>query len=465
MVRWPTLRDMYTSEGLFTKELSFEYYQSNFGAGWDSFVWSFYWISDSPLFAQSLFAIAAVSALFLIVGKWTKVATLISWALLASLHARNPLVTTSGDFMFKMMLFWSVFLPLSARWSLDARKNHMSGDSYCSVATIAYVIQLFIVYFFPGVAKWNSTWFSGEAMSYVMRLDIYIREFGKSLLDNPELLATVSWLTLFAELVLIWTLFVSWKNGTFRIVNMIVFIAFHIGIALSLGIGIFPWICMVAWLPLLPSFVWGQNQEERQTVNTFDWNQLPLPKMAGEIFCVVALALVVTWNISNVVKSSESSSQTSLLYQLVFILSVDQHFQMFGEPPDKNPWFVYEAQLKGGELVDLWRKSEIDNERPASGLKVFPNFHWRKLHRNSLYPTNKFVRQPMLDHAIRKWNAANPEKPVIKARLICYREEIGPNYNNLNFYSDVWGKFEDKENSPGSLFEQFLKEQGDDMSF
>ena len=452
---------MYTSEGLFTRELSFEYYQTNFGQGWNGYVWSLHWLSDSPVFVHALFAVAAIAAVFLIVGKWTRIATLVSWILLASLHVRNPLVTTSGDFLFKMMLFWSIFLPLSARWSIDSKKADQTGsNSICSIASVAYVIQLFTVYFFPGIAKWNSTWFSGEAMSYVMRLDIYIRDFGKMLLEYPEMLAAASWITLFAELVLIWTLFSTWNNGLLRLLNMIVFFSFHVAIALALGIGIFPWICMVAWIPLLPSFIWRREKSE-SVESTFDWNVLPAWKMATEIFCLAALGLVLAWNLTNM----SHSMRPPLMKQVGYLLAVDQHFQMFGVPPDQNPWFAYEGQLKGGDQMDIWRNAKIDRQRPASGLEVFPNFHWRKLHRNALLPVNQFLRQPLLDHAVRTWNDEHPDKPVVKARLICFREEIGPNYNNLNYYSDVWGTFADEEKSIGSLFEQFMKEQGGDLDF
>ena len=145
--RWSTLPEMYTGEGFFTHQVANDYYTFELGESWRSLSWSLYWLSDSVIFVQTLFATAAIAALFLIVGKWTRLATIISWVLLVSLHARNPLITTSGDNLFRMMLFWSMFLPLGARWSFDSTSKTADHDAVFSFATIGFIFQLFAIYF------------------------------------------------------------------------------------------------------------------------------------------------------------------------------------------------------------------------------------------------------------------------------------------------------------------------------
>ena len=54
-----------------------------------------------------LFAVALVAALAMLVGWRTRTATILSWLLLASLHARLPLVLHGGDLLLRMMLFWA----------------------------------------------------------------------------------------------------------------------------------------------------------------------------------------------------------------------------------------------------------------------------------------------------------------------------------------------------------------------
>lgn len=468
-VRWPTLTAMYTSDGLFSQPLSFEYYRSELGPQWYQFIWSLYWLSDSVAFVTALFIISAIAAVFLVVGKWTRIATILSWILLVSLHTRNPLITTSGDFLFKMMLFWSIFLPLGARWSLDARKMNSTlnptSTAITSMATIGYVFQLFASYFFPGIAKWNEIWFQGDAMWYVLRLDIYITEFGRALLEYPGLLSVISWVTLVAEVFWIWTLFSPWKNGWYRIINMVLFWAFHIGIGLSMTIGLFPWICLIAWLPLLPSFVWARKPADAAASSWRRWNALSWPQLAGQLFCSLALLLVVVWNVSNIDSPVCNLIRSPLVAQLGYQMGISQHFQMFGIPPAENPWFVYEAQLVDGTKIDIFRNREIDLNRPEWGRRVFPNFHWRKLHRNLLHQQNAFVRQPLLDYAVKKWDAEHGvEQQVVRARLLFFKEDIGPSYNSSNFVSQVWGSYTNQSNSAGSLFDS-LADEFEEKSF
>ena len=475
LFRLPTLVDMYTGEGLFTRELSFQYHDVHFANTWPGFLWSLFWVSDSPAFTYSLFGIAAVAAVMIMLGKWTKIATAVCWLVIASLHVRNPMVTSSGDFMFKMMLLWSLFLPLDVKWSLNSSSTKADKNlsiQTASIATVGYLFQLFVLYFFSGIAKWNEVWLSGDAMEYVLRLNIYIREFGNWLLQYPGLLKATSWATLSAEVFLIWTLFVAWKNSFWRLLAMFVFVSFHIGIAASMGIGLFPWICIVAWVPLLPSNVWGlfskPCEPESEPDDFVDNETSTAPsqdrstfQIAGDMFCVVALAMMLIWNISNVERFNKL--RLPLMEQVGYQLAINQQFQMFGEPPSENPWFVYEGILPGGKTVDLWTNAEVDHAKPASGLTTFPRFHWRKFHRNALHSGNEFIHQPMLDFAVAKWNASHADdEKLLSARLICYREPIGPDYNNTDKFSHTWATYSNP-NSAGSLFDSLLEE--DDLPF
>ena len=65
------------------------------------------------LIGQALvFVAAGATAVLLLVGWRTWWVTVASWILLASLHGRNPGVLNTGDVVLRMLLFWSMFLPL-----------------------------------------------------------------------------------------------------------------------------------------------------------------------------------------------------------------------------------------------------------------------------------------------------------------------------------------------------------------
>lgn len=465
--RWRTLIDMYTDDGFFTRSLCYEYHGIEYGPLWNYIAWSFYWISGSPIFTKLLFAISAVTAVLLIVGKWTRAATIACWALWISLHVRNPLVVTSGDFLLKMLLFWSIFLPLGKLWSLDSRKHdgpelpmRYPGLSFASLATVGYVLQLMVSYFFPGIAKLNEVWFSGEAMAYVLRLDIYITEFGRSLLEHESLLAFTSWATLLAEVGLIWTLLSAWKNGWFRWLNLIVFWSFHIGIGLSMSIGLFPFICSIAWLPLIPAGIWGRS-DSAEYVSPLQFSGRKLYFKFSQFLCGVFCVVLVGWNVSNIESLGLVPMRNTLLMPIAKPLGMDQHFQMFGKPPSENPWFVYEATLADGTEVDIFREQPVDYERPEWVRESFPGFHWRKVHRNLLHPQLENIRQPLLMYIVNRWNTTHDEQQkVVRVRLLCFQEDIGPDYSPENRRHKVWSAYTD-EVSPGSLFDSMLDKEFD----
>ena len=65
----------------------------------------------------ALFILAACAALALLVGYRSRLATALSWALLVSLQMRNWPILHGGDALLRMLLFWSMFLPMGATYS------------------------------------------------------------------------------------------------------------------------------------------------------------------------------------------------------------------------------------------------------------------------------------------------------------------------------------------------------------
>ncbi|PHQ46497.1 HTTM domain-containing protein, partial [Halorubrum sp. C3] len=164
-------------------------------------------LSGEPWAVALSFAVAGAFALALVVGYRTRLVTLVSWVLLVSLHARNPMVLNSGDTLLRMLLFWSVFLPLGARWSVDAVRRADRGAgaesaataSVASVATMAVLLQILVMYLTNSVHKYASeVWMSGEAVAYVMQADQFTYLLGNYLAEFTGLLRvfTLLWVAL-----------------------------------------------------------------------------------------------------------------------------------------------------------------------------------------------------------------------------------------------------------------------------
>jgi len=87
------------------------------------FYWSIFALSDSVLVQSILFIVAIAIALLLLIGYHTRLATIATWALIVSLHHRNPLLLFAADDVIRAVLFWAMFLPLGACYSVESALN------------------------------------------------------------------------------------------------------------------------------------------------------------------------------------------------------------------------------------------------------------------------------------------------------------------------------------------------------
>ena len=69
----------------------------------------------SAAFETIPFLVAGLFAGLLLVGYRTGLATCVSWFMLLSVQARNPIILQGGDVLLRLLLFWGIFLPLGER--------------------------------------------------------------------------------------------------------------------------------------------------------------------------------------------------------------------------------------------------------------------------------------------------------------------------------------------------------------
>ena len=69
--------------------------------------------------------------------------------------ARNPVVLHGGDMTIRLMLFWAVFLPTGARFSVDAGRKPaaVQPTRALSLGTAALTFQVCFVYWFAAAFK------------------------------------------------------------------------------------------------------------------------------------------------------------------------------------------------------------------------------------------------------------------------------------------------------------------------
>lgn len=232
--------------------------------------WSLYFISGSWVWALILNLIAGLAALALILGYRTQLATIVSFILLVSLHNRASLVLQGGDNLLLLLIFWSLFLPLGARFSLDAARVHPDhqhrladrSNELLSIGTVAILFQAMSVYFFSAFLKSGSEWFEdGTAIYYALHLDELATDLAVLWRDmhwlTVPLTRYVWWLELLGPILMFSPVF----RVPIRLLVMAAFISMEIGFIFNLHIGLFPYISITSILLFLPSEVWNRLAE------------------------------------------------------------------------------------------------------------------------------------------------------------------------------------------------------------
>ena len=231
-------------------------------------LWPHFW-SGSPGFQTLLFAISALFALAMLLGYRTRVATLLSWALLCSLHFRNPNILNFGDSILRVLLFWSVFLPLGERWSIDrswGRSGTLFGaDSapgstrVLSVGAVAIQLQIVFLYFFSAMHKVAPQWtVDGSALYYALSVDFRVYPLGLWLLQFPDLMKFLTFATLYLEMFGAFLFFFPFYSAQVRFGTAIAFVMMHLVIGSTMRFGIFQLVPCAAMLLFVPAPVWDR---------------------------------------------------------------------------------------------------------------------------------------------------------------------------------------------------------------
>ncbi|MEZ6069235.1 MAG: HTTM domain-containing protein [Pirellulales bacterium] len=403
---------------------------------------SLHMLGGSAAYEAVLFLVAALVAVLLVLGWRTRLMTLLSWLLMISLHARNPVILNGGDLEFKLLLFWGLFLPLGARWSIDRLLSDAfpagpdnvlrstptdiggatGGESIVSMGTLAYVVQIIFIYVFAGLLKSGDTWAAGTAVEQAMHVDFYGRPLRQLLLDRPELMRGLTHFTLYLELYGPLLLLVPWRQAWLRLLTIVLFVGMHLSFELTLTLGMFPWVSMTAWLALLPAVVWNnrvfqkigslvQGAFEGRCAATVRWlvgthvlRPRPMNVRLGPLGSYTALfflVLTTAWNAESVrwLRVPEPFRSLSRYTH------TNQGWGLFAPNPATNDgWCIVALHLADGSEVDMLTGEPLTFNRPEYPARLFPNHRWRKYFKNLVLPGYVEYRPWYARYVGQQWN-------------------------------------------------------------
>jgi hypothetical protein len=369
-------------------------------------IWSLYFLSGSNAWASTLLAISAAAAVALLIGWQTRVVTAVSWILISSLQARNELPINAGDVILRLLLFWGMFVPLGGCWSLDAR-GRPSGGVHTSGGTAAMLVQVALIYVFNGLYKTGSAWANGTAVLQTLQLETYRTSFGGWLLGYPPLLKlgthATRWFEIFGPLLP----FLPWKTPALRLLTAAAFMAFHVALFATLRIGLFPIICVVAWIPFLPSSFWDRLSSKSAAPDT-----TPPP-----ISNCVPLLLLCSVLYSNVAGFA-GLRRPSWFNRASTFLRIDQRWSLFAPNPSSTEgWTVVVIEAADGGEYDALTGKEIDWSRPANLRDAVPTAQWRKFLAALRAPKFPNRAQFFAAWCRAKWNQEHPENQAQRVRI------------------------------------------------
>lgn len=396
----------------------------------DDWRWSLHLLSGADLWQGALFAVAAVAAAALLVGYRARLAVILCWVLIVSLHVRMPLVLNAGDSLLRLLLFWSMFLPLGRIWSFDARRNPRAarGDVVASVPTAAILLQICILYWYSGLSKLNDVWLGGLAMDHVLRYSMLVRPLADELLQYPALLRAVTESTLLLEIAGPFLLFIPWRVAAVRMGAVVIFATFHLGVQLSFHLGLFSFVALSAWILLLPAAFWdactgvfavqlrrwwpgvAAAGSANGTVPPATGTPAPSRRvgLAVDVLCLLFLSYVVaSWDFTTL----RYRQMPDWLKPIGNITMLPQAWGMFQTAIPRDYWYIYKGTLASGELVDILEEGVLTSfEKADRRSEAFPNHRWRKTHGRLVDSKYDAYRQPLVEHLFERWNSGQEEE-------------------------------------------------------
>ena len=426
---------------------------------WSPYLFSLHAVSGLWQAQAGLFLLAAALAVALGLGYHPRLATLGSWLLLISVQNRNPLIGQGGDDLLRLLLFWGLFLPWGRVWSWHARGQPAPPHyAYFSAATVAYIVQLALLYWCTALLKAGPEWTrDGTALYYAFSLDQVLLPGGRLLYHHPDLLRWLTFGTLYTEILLPFVLFLPLGVVRWRLLFVGVLLGFHLGISLTLYVGLFFLINIASLLGLLPApaMDWLSRQLTPHLTRARGWlpsgpATWPLPwrlhlertrelsaghrrglRALREGFVTAALLYICAWNLDDVaVLRPAGGLLPASARWFGYLFRTDQHWGMFAPSVFKDDgWYILEGTATDGRVFDLNRGDALVRyEKPASVVALFANDRWRKYSENYLFIDNAWMRPYYCNYLLRIWHE-NPAHPPLRHLSVVYMKEVSlPNY-------------------------------------
>jgi hypothetical protein len=203
------------------------------------------WLGGSPAAVLTILGVHLVASIAFLAGLYTRIAGVIAFLTLVSIHHQNLVILHAGDSALRNLLFLLIWAPTSS-----PSKDEPSSPQVPLWTLRMIQIQTSFIYLSTALMKIQGTaWKEGTAVYFATRLWDFERFPIPGILDSLPALRILTWFSLgleFALGTLIWI-------PKLRVPLVLLGILFHLGIEWCMNIPWFEWIMIVLLLSFWPS--------------------------------------------------------------------------------------------------------------------------------------------------------------------------------------------------------------------
>ena len=428
----------FTDEGILPRHVLISLNEFGSQSGYQH-VWSLHMFSGQYWAQLLLILVSAFFGLWLLFGYRTRLSAVVSWVLLLSLDSRNPDILNSGDVLLRCMLLWALFLPLGSVWSIDRlvhRPLSKLPQRFANVASAALLLQLAMMYLFSAIAKMNPVWYWDlSGVYYALHCDAFVKPLGVALREYSGLTKLMTASSFGLELLGPILVFLPFWTSRIRVVLIAAFWTFHVGLAATMTLGLFPIICIVAWTVFVPTEFWDwlaarlqrfrhvsvvrrlvryaarlrRRSKRRHSMFLAGAEKNRWRNQGARAWLINAtlsmlLLYFVLWN----VREARFWEQKVLPLEMTGIgrvLGLDQNWGMFSPiPRTDDGWIVMKGTLRDGSEVNLWQDRELPWEKPLRVSDTYVSQRWRKYLDNLTTDPYALRRLDFCEWLGRRWN-------------------------------------------------------------
>ncbi len=253
----PYYTDLFTDSGVLPRTTALHGGEDINGSFFSLLMMSDYWLFHCIFIATHIVALISFG-----LGYRTRLANFVLFVTYTSLLWRNPYLISGDATLVKLFLLWSLFLPMGRRWSIDAALDPGPREYRDPILPFfAIKFQVMALYLFSALYKFASvSWWNGDALGKALQDNIWgSTPLGLLLVHSyGDWFPALNYAIMIFQLLIPFLIYCPWHNNVTRIMAILGAVAMHIGIALTLHAGLFPYICIIYMVLLVPDRWWNK---------------------------------------------------------------------------------------------------------------------------------------------------------------------------------------------------------------